>query len=61
MKPATPTAGTVASDASALYARNLLNFVALMLDPKTGALKIDRDDEIIAGTLVASGGAVAKR
>jgi H+-translocating NAD(P) transhydrogenase subunit alpha len=42
----------VAADASALYARNLLNFVALMLDAKTGELRVDREDEIIAGTLV---------
>jgi NAD(P) transhydrogenase subunit alpha len=46
----------VAADASALYARNVLNFLNLMLDPKTGALNINRDDEIIAGTLVCSGG-----
>ena len=31
----------MAGDASALYARNLMNFVNLMLDPKTGELKID--------------------
>ena len=27
----------VAADASALYARNLLNFLNLLVDPKTGA------------------------
>ena len=32
----------MAADASALYARNLLNFVNLLLDAKTGELKIDR-------------------
>jgi H+-translocating NAD(P) transhydrogenase subunit alpha len=46
----------MAADASALYARNLLNFVNLMLDPKTGELKLDRADEIIAGTLVCIDG-----
>ncbi|HTP97232.1 MAG TPA: Re/Si-specific NAD(P)(+) transhydrogenase subunit alpha [Burkholderiales bacterium] len=51
----------VAADASALYARNLLNFLNLMLDPKTGALNVNREDEIIAGTLVCVGGEVAKR
>jgi proton-translocating NAD(P)+ transhydrogenase subunit alpha len=50
----------VAADASALYARNLLNFLALMLDAKTGELKIDREDEIIAGTLMCMGGQVLK-
>ncbi len=51
---------TVAADASALYARNLMNFLALMLDPKTGAFTLDREDEIIAGTLVCIDGALAK-
>jgi NAD(P) transhydrogenase subunit alpha len=50
--------GLVAADSSALYARNLMNFLNLMLDPKTGEFKIDREDEIIAGTLVCTGGEV---
>ncbi len=52
---------TVATDASALYARNLLNMVGLMLDLKTGEFKLDRSDDIIAGTLVCSGGALVKK
>jgi NAD(P) transhydrogenase subunit alpha len=48
---------TMAADASALYARNILNFVNLLLDPKTGALTLDRSDEIIAATLVCIDGA----
>jgi NAD(P) transhydrogenase subunit alpha len=52
---------TVPTDASALYARNLYNFLALMLDAKTGEFKIDREDEIIAGTLVCAGGEVVKK
>jgi NAD(P) transhydrogenase subunit alpha len=51
---------TLAADSSALYARNLLNFLALMLDAKTGELKIDRSDEIIAGTMVSADGAPAQ-
>jgi NAD(P) transhydrogenase subunit alpha len=51
----------VAADASALYARNLLNFLGLLADPKTGELKLDRADEIIAGSLVCIGGEVIKR
>jgi NAD(P) transhydrogenase subunit alpha len=47
-------------DASALYARNVLNFVTLLLDPKTGELTIDRSDEIVAATLVCSDGAAAR-
>jgi NAD(P) transhydrogenase subunit alpha len=48
---------TLAADASALYARNLLNFISLMLDPKTGELSLNRSDEIIAATLVCLDGA----
>jgi NAD(P) transhydrogenase subunit alpha len=50
----------MAGDASALYARNVMNFINLMLDPKTGELKIDRADEIIAATMVCSDDAAAR-
>jgi H+-translocating NAD(P) transhydrogenase subunit alpha len=50
--------GLVAADSSALYARNLMNFLNLMLDAKTGELNINREDEIIAGTLVCANGEV---
>jgi NAD(P) transhydrogenase subunit alpha len=49
---------SLAADASALYARNLLNFSTLLLDPKTGALTLNREDEILAATLVCIDGAV---
>jgi len=52
---------TVPGDASALYARNLYNFLALMLDAKSGEFKLDREDEIIAGTLACVNGAVVKK
>ena len=42
----------LAADASALYARNVLAFVNLLVDPKSGQPNINRDDEIIAGALV---------
>jgi NAD(P) transhydrogenase subunit alpha len=51
----------VAADASALYARNLLNFLNLLVDPKSGELKLDRGDEIIAGSLVCINGEVVKK
>jgi NAD(P) transhydrogenase subunit alpha len=51
---------TLAADASALYARNLLNFTTLLLDPKTGELRVDRSDEIIAATLVCIDGAAVR-
>lgn len=50
--------GRLAADASALYARNLLNFVTLMVDGETGGIKIDWDDEIIAGTALTRDGVV---
>src|SRR5690606_30024371 len=53
--------GLVATDASALYARNLMNFLNLMLDANSGELKIDQEDEIIAGTLVCSSGEIIKK
>jgi NAD(P) transhydrogenase subunit alpha len=52
---------TVPADASALYARNLYNFLALMLDAKSGELKLDREDEIIAGTLVCIKGEIVRK
>jgi NAD(P) transhydrogenase subunit alpha len=51
-------AARVAADASALYARNVLNFLALSLNPKTGEFNVPKDDEIIAATLVCEGGQV---
>jgi NAD(P) transhydrogenase subunit alpha len=57
----TNLAAMVATDASSLYARNLLNFLVLLVDPKTGELKLDREDEIIAGSLVCIDGAVVKK
>ncbi|HTP47561.1 MAG TPA: Re/Si-specific NAD(P)(+) transhydrogenase subunit alpha [Casimicrobiaceae bacterium] len=51
----------VAADASALYARNVLNFLALSLNAKTGEFAVPRDDEIIKGTLVCENGAVVPR
>ncbi len=48
---------SLAADSSALYARNLLNFTALLLDPKTGELTLNRSDEILAATLVCIDGA----
>jgi H+-translocating NAD(P) transhydrogenase subunit alpha len=53
--------GLVAADASALYARNLMNFLNLMLDQKNGEFVMNREDEIIAGTLVCTGGEVIRK
>ena len=52
-------AALVAADASALYARNLLNFLNLLCDPKGGGkMNINREDDIIAGSLLCIGGEV---
>jgi NAD(P) transhydrogenase subunit alpha len=53
--------GLVAADSSTLYARNLMNFLNLMLDPESGELKVDRGDEIVAGTLVCTGGEIVSQ
>lgn len=53
---------SVAADASALYARNLLNFLNLLCDPKGGgAININREDDIIAGSLLCIGGEVVTK
>jgi NAD(P) transhydrogenase subunit alpha len=54
-------AATVPADASALYARNVLNFLALSLNAKTGEFAIPKDDEIIQATLVCDNGQVIAR
>ena len=48
----------LAEDASALYAKNLLNFITPLVDAETKSLAIDWEDEIVTGTLVARGGKV---
>ena len=48
-------AGRIAADASALYARNLVNFAGLLIN-KEGALAPDFEDEILKAALVTQGG-----
>ena len=50
----------VAADASALYARNVLDFLKLVIN-KEGALHIDLEDDIVAACLVTRDGAVLKK
>ena len=47
----------IATDASQLYARNLLSFLTLIVD-KEGKLAIDPSDEIIKATLLTRDGAI---
>jgi len=46
------------TDASSLFARNLLNFITPMVDKETKALKIDLEDEVVRGTLVTRDGQI---
>lgn len=50
----------LATDASALYARNLLDFLKLITDDK-GQLSINRDDDIVQACLVCEGGQVLRK
>jgi len=50
----------VAADASALYARNVLDFLKLIVN-KEGQLNIDLNDDIVAACLVARGGEVTRK
>jgi len=50
----------VAADASALYARNLLDFLKLIVN-KDGALTVDLEDDIVAACLMTQGGEVKKK
>ncbi|MGH6896919.1 MAG: Re/Si-specific NAD(P)(+) transhydrogenase subunit alpha [Geminicoccaceae bacterium] len=43
---------------SSLYARNLLNFVDLLIDGDRGALVINEDDDLIKGALITRDGKV---
>jgi NAD(P) transhydrogenase subunit alpha len=43
---------------SALYARNLLNFVDLLIDPETKKLVINESDDLIKGALITKDGEV---
>ncbi len=45
----------MAADASALYARNLLDFLRLILDAE-GRFHLNRDDDIVAACLMCEGG-----
>jgi NAD(P) transhydrogenase subunit alpha len=50
----------VAADASSLYARNVLDFLKLVL-PKEGGFKIDLEDDIVAACRMTQDGQVTKK
>ena len=50
----------VAADASSLYARNVLDFLKLIIT-KEGTLHVDMNDDIVAACLVTQGGEVKRK
>jgi H+-translocating NAD(P) transhydrogenase subunit alpha len=50
----------VAADSSALYARNVLDFLKLIIN-KDGALHVDLEDDIVAACLVSKDGEVKRK
>ena len=50
----------VAADASSLYARNVLDFLKLIVN-KEGALHVDLEDDIVAACLMTQGGEVKRK
>ena len=48
----------LAADASALYAKNLLNFVGLLVDPENKKIAVDWDDEILRGVTLTRAGKI---
>ena len=43
---------------SSLYARNLFNFVSLLIDPQSKELVINLEDDLVKGTLITKDGKV---
>ena len=56
----TNLAARVGADASALSARNVLDFLKLVL-PKDGAFSVPMDDDIVAACLMTQGGEVKRK
>ncbi|NLX17279.1 MAG: NAD(P)(+) transhydrogenase (Re/Si-specific) subunit alpha, partial [Ramlibacter sp.] len=53
-------AARVGADASALYARNVLDFLKLVLPPEKG-LTIDMEDDIVAACLMTQNGETRRK
>ena len=51
-------AGRLAASASGLYAKNLYNFLDILVDKKTKALSVNWDDDIVKATALTRDGAV---
>lgn len=57
----TNLAAMVGADASALYARNVLDFLKLVLPKDAAALTVSMDDDIVAACLMSQGGEVKRK
>jgi len=51
-------AGEIPVNASSLYAKNLFTFLETLIDKKDKSLKVNWDDEIVKGTLIAKDGKI---
>src|SRR5215208_4486099 len=54
----TNVAGRLAASASGLYAKNLYNFLDILVDKKSKALAVNWDDEIVKATALTRDGAI---
>lgn len=54
----TDVASRIATDSSPLYARNIFNFLNLLIDKESGELSINWDDEIVSGTALTHQGKI---
>lgn len=50
-------AATASADASKVYAKNVLNFLKLVID-KEGNMNLNFEDDIVKGTCIATGGSI---
>ena len=57
----TNLAAMVGADASALYARNVLDFLKLVLPKDATAVQVDMEDDIVAACLMTQGGEVKRK
>jgi NAD(P) transhydrogenase subunit alpha len=48
-------AGRVAASASLLYAKNIFAFLETMIDRQSGAIAVDRNDELVKATMLTDG------
>jgi len=51
----------VAADSSSLYARNVLDFLKLVLPKDAAAVQVPMDDDIVAACLMTQGGEVKRK